>query len=66
MQRKIFVVVRGGVAYAMEDTIPEGFELEIVDFDNIAAGDRFSSNEARRFCEMKGLWPPDSRIPKDF
>ena len=34
----------------MEDTVPKGFEVEIVDFDNIEAGDSFPSEEAREYC----------------
>lgn len=39
--KKIFVTVSGGCAYVMEDTVPPGFLVEVVDFDNIEAGDRF-------------------------
>lgn len=48
--RKIFVTVSGGCAYVMEDTVPRGFEVEIIDFDNIEAGDGFPSDAAREYC----------------
>lgn len=56
--KKIFVTVYGGCAYVMEDTVPEGFELEIIDFDNIEAGDSFPSGEAKDYCTMHGLYEP--------
>jgi hypothetical protein len=31
----ILVVVRGGVAYVVEETVPTGIGLEIIDFDNL-------------------------------
>jgi len=55
---KIFVTVSGGCAYAMEDTLPEGYELEIIDFDNIEAGDDFPSTEARAYCAKHRLYVP--------
>jgi hypothetical protein len=45
-QKKIFVTVSGGVAEVCEDTVPPGFDVEIVDFDNIKTGDDFPSTEA--------------------
>jgi hypothetical protein len=33
--KKTFVTVSGGCAYVIEDTVPQGFEVEIIDFDNI-------------------------------
>lgn len=60
--KKIFVTVHGGCAYVMEDTVPRGFEVEIIDFDNIEAGDGFPSNEARDYCAAQGLCePPQAR-----
>ena len=38
---KIFITVSGGCAYVMEDTVPKGYEVEVIDFDNIEAGDDF-------------------------
>ena len=43
---KIFVLVHGGVAEVDDSTVPEGFAVEIVDFDNIEAGGSFPSSEA--------------------
>ena len=33
--KKIFVTVTGGVAEVCEDTVPAGYTVEIIDFDNI-------------------------------
>ena len=43
---KIFVTVSGGCAYVIEGTVPLGFVVEIVDFDNIDVGDSFPSDDA--------------------
>ena len=53
--QKIFIVVRGGVAYVMEDTLPPGCAAEIIDFDNIEAGDEIPSGEARAYCAIHEL-----------
>lgn len=53
---RIFIVVSGGVAYVMEDTMPPGHVAEIIDFDNIEAGDDFPSKEAREYCMKHGLY----------
>jgi hypothetical protein len=55
---KIFVTVSGGCAYVMEDTVPKGLEVEIIDFDNIEAGDSFPSSEARDYCIRHNLYEP--------
>jgi hypothetical protein len=56
--KKIFVTVSGGCAYVMEDTVPPGFLVEVVDFDNIEAGDRFPSSEALEYCTRHDLYEP--------
>jgi len=56
--KKIFVTVSGGCAYVIEDTVPLGFEVEIIDFDNIEAGDTFPSDEARAYCATHRLNEP--------
>ena len=56
--KKIFVTVFGGCAYVIEDTVPQGFEVEVIDFDNIEAGDKFPSQEARRYCAKHDLYEP--------
>jgi len=53
---KIFVTVSGGCAYVIEDTVPKGFTVEIIDFDNIEAGDNFPSGEAREYCTKHDLY----------
>jgi hypothetical protein len=53
---KIFVTVSGGCAYVIEDTVPQGFTVEIIDFDNIEAGDNFPSEEAREYCAKHDLY----------
>jgi len=52
---KIFITVSGGVAQIMEDTVPAGYVAEIIDFDNIGAGDDFPSDQAREYCLEHGL-----------
>lgn len=52
---KIFVTVSGGVAHVMEDTVPRGYEIEVIDFDNIEAGDGFPSDEALLYCINRGF-----------
>jgi hypothetical protein len=56
--KKIFITVSGGCAYVMEDTVPPGFLVEVVDFDNIEAGDRFPSSEALEYCTLHDLYEP--------
>ena len=52
--RKIFVTVQGGVAEVCESTVPEGYEVEIIDFDNIAQGDPYPSDEAAAYGTEQG------------
>jgi hypothetical protein len=56
--KKIFVTVSGGCAYVMEDTVPQGFAVEVVDFDNIEAGNSFPSVEALEYCTENDLYEP--------
>ena len=60
---KIFITVSGGVAYIMEDTVPPGFVAEIIDFDNIGAGEDFPSEQAREYCAQHGLNQPLQSLP---
>ena len=60
--KKIFVTVSGGCDYAMEDTVPRGYELEVIDFDNIEAGDNFPSLEAQEYCKKHGLYVPPHSV----
>jgi hypothetical protein len=62
--KKIFVTVSGGCAYVMEETVPKGYELEIIDFDDIEAGDSFPSRKAREYCAKNGLYEP-RRMPHE-
>jgi hypothetical protein len=48
--KKIFVTVSGGVAYPVEQTVPAGYEVEIIDFDNIREGEDTRSEEAKSHC----------------
>jgi S-formylglutathione hydrolase FrmB len=59
---KIFVTVSGGCAYVMEDTVPRGFTVEIIDFDNIEAGDSFPSDEAHEYCAKHDLYEPPRSV----
>jgi hypothetical protein len=54
--KKIFVTVSGGCAYVMDDTVPQGFAVEVIDFDNIEAGDSFPSVEALKYCAEHDLY----------
>jgi hypothetical protein len=54
--KKIFVTVSGGCAYVMEDTVPQGFAVEVIDFDNIEAGDSFPSVEALEYCAKRDMY----------
>jgi hypothetical protein len=60
---KIFVTVSGGCAYVADDTVPAGCEVEIIDFDNIEAGDSFPSKEASEYCAKHNLYEPP-RVPR--
>ena len=59
---KIFVTVSGGCAYVDEDTVPPGFVVEVVDFDNIGAGDSFPSVEAREYYTKNNLHAPPRTV----
>ena len=37
--RKIFVTIQEGVAEVCEDTVPQGIDVEILDFDYLVLGD---------------------------
>jgi len=54
--KKIFVTVSGGCAYVIQDTVPSGYEVEVIDFDNIEAGDPFPSPEALKYCTTQDLY----------
>jgi hypothetical protein len=62
--QKIFVTVSGGCAYVMDDTVPSGCEVEVIDFDDIEAGDDFPSPEAREYCSRYGLYEPPRRASR--
>jgi hypothetical protein len=53
---KIFVTVSGGCAYVIEDTVPQGFTVQVIDFDNIEAGDNFPSEDAHEYCTKHDLY----------
>jgi|APFre7841882630_1041343.scaffolds.fasta_scaffold394107_1 hypothetical protein len=53
--KKIFVVVNGGVAYPVDESVPFGYELEVIDFDNIKEGDDRRSDAAKSFCLLHGI-----------
>jgi hypothetical protein len=56
LMKKIFVTVSGGCAHVMDDTVPQGFAVEVIDFDNIEAGDSFPSSEALQYCTEHNLY----------
>jgi hypothetical protein len=49
--KKILITVRGGRPYVINETVPEGYLIELVDYDNIEEGDSWPSEEARVYCE---------------
>ena len=55
MAHKIFIIVSGGVAYEVKDSVPRGYDVEIIDFDNIREGDDRRSQEAKAFSLAQGL-----------
>jgi hypothetical protein len=48
---KILITVRGGRPYVINETVPDGYVVELVDYDNIEEGDSWPSEEARVYCE---------------
>ena len=62
--KKIFVTVSGGCAYVMEDTVPPGLAVEVIDFDNIKAGDSFPSVEALEYCTEHDLYETQRPSPR--
>ena len=47
-------MVTGGVTYVAEDSVPSGWKVEIIDFDNIDEGEDLRSDEARQYCMNTG------------
>jgi hypothetical protein len=58
---KIFITVRGGRPYIVDETVPDGCVVEIIDFDNIEEGDPWPSEEARIYCREKLDYPEERR-----
>ena len=54
--KKILVTVSGGCANVIEETVPEGFAVEIIDFDDIEAGDNFPSIQSLNYCLQNDLY----------
>lgn len=56
MRKHILIVVDGGVAEIIQDTVPDGYEVEIIDYDNLREAPeatlRQLSDEARAFVEL--------------
>ena len=55
MPKKIFVTVSGGVAYVAEESVPFGYQIEIIDFDEVKEGNDRRSEEAKLFCTAHGI-----------
>jgi hypothetical protein len=53
--KKISITVSGGVAYSFEETVPDGYEIEIIDYDEIREGFDRRSEEAKLFCITQDL-----------
>ena len=51
------MTVAGGRPYVCDDTVPPGYELELIDFDNIREGDAYPSPEAYQYCKKHHLVP---------
>jgi hypothetical protein len=47
----ILVVVRGGVAYIVEETVPMGISVEVIDFDNLQDLPDFSDPTTPEFSK---------------
>ena len=41
-----------------DETVPKGYTVEIIDFDNIGQGDGYPSKEAEQFAKDNGRWKP--------
>ena len=50
---RIYITVRGGRPYVVDETVPDGCVVEIVDLDNIEAGDPWPSEEARLYYKER-------------
>lgn len=55
-KKLIFVVVRGGVAEVIESTVPDGVEVEIIDYDNLAADPEEFNNLSAAAREQVRAW----------
>lgn len=69
MRQKIFVTVIGGVAYPIEATMPLGYQVEIVNFDDIDETGEFPSEQALDYYLGTGLYtdrPDTQAIPKSY
>jgi hypothetical protein len=42
----------------VQGTVPQGFVVEVVDFDSIDAGDSFPSDEAHEYYATHNLYDP--------
>jgi hypothetical protein len=53
--KTILIAVKGGVAYVVDETVPKGIAIEIIDFDNLEdLGDPTTpkfSGTARKYIE---------------
>ncbi len=54
-EKKIFVVVDRGIAEVVEDSVPEGYVVEVIDLDAIKLGDRYPSAEAAECVRRSDL-----------
>lgn len=60
MPKKIFVVVDKGIAETVQGTVPEGYQVEIIDLDAIREGDSFPSREAEQLVFASRYLPRDN------
>ena len=54
-KKQILVVVYQGIANVIEDTVPDGYRVRIVDLDAIKVGDELLTPEAAKAIRRLGL-----------
>ncbi|MGA9564099.1 MAG: hypothetical protein WBS19_01120 [Candidatus Korobacteraceae bacterium] len=53
-KNKIFVIVERGLAEVVQETVPFGCIVEVVDLDAIRLGDTYPSRQARQIVRSLG------------
>ena len=60
VRKRIFVTVQGGHAELCEDTVPDGIEVEILDFDLLAADPRREISCWSK--ELRAYWTENHKV----